>query len=148
MHTKSGFTLIEMLITMSVIAILAAIATPSMMDIIRKQQLVSETRAVVDEIKIIRSTAILNKKAQFFEIVDTQQALSHSPNKVYLGKYAKWQNKPEAPFSFNMFGFLNQNNQCFIIEHIADESLTAVVLLSDSGNINYNKALTSCPTNP
>lgn len=55
---QSGFTLIEMLVTVSVLVILATVAVPSFTSIIRTNRAVSEANQVLSIITLARSEAI------------------------------------------------------------------------------------------
>ena len=59
MNTPSrGFTLIELVVTVAVVAILAAVAFPGMGDFIDRQRLVGQTLAIADLAQTARSEAI------------------------------------------------------------------------------------------
>lgn len=58
MHQTRGFTLIELMITITIVAIVAAIAAPSFTEIIRNNQITTETNRLVSGLKLARSEAI------------------------------------------------------------------------------------------
>jgi type IV fimbrial biogenesis protein FimT len=59
MSQKSrGFTVIELLVTIAVLGVLAAVAGPSMRDYLDKQRLVSQIRAISNLAQLARSEAI------------------------------------------------------------------------------------------
>lgn len=54
----NGLTLVEIMITLSILGIVSAIAFPTMMPIIRENRVKSETRKMVDSLKLARMTAL------------------------------------------------------------------------------------------
>ena len=61
MQKNKGFTLIELIVTIAVLAIITTIATPYFTSLIIKQNLKSTTYAMRDTLKEARSHAILNR---------------------------------------------------------------------------------------
>ncbi|XID76093.1 GspH/FimT family pseudopilin [Alkanindiges sp. WGS2144] len=57
-----GFTLVELMVTIAVVAILAMIAAPSMSNMVAKQRLNSTTRDLVSTLSTARSQAALLRK--------------------------------------------------------------------------------------
>jgi type IV fimbrial biogenesis protein FimT len=55
---QRGFTLIELMVTITVLAILASLAGPSMGDMIERRRLASQTEAITDLLHLARSEAI------------------------------------------------------------------------------------------
>jgi type IV fimbrial biogenesis protein FimT len=55
---QQGFTLIELMVTITVLAILASLAGPSMGDMIERRRLASQTEAITDLLHLARSEAI------------------------------------------------------------------------------------------
>lgn len=59
MQSRRGFTLVELMVTIAVVAILAMIAAPSMSNLIAKQQLNKSTRELATTLSQARSQAAL-----------------------------------------------------------------------------------------
>lgn len=55
---KRGFTLVEMLVTIAVLGILAAVAFPNMQDYFDKQRLIGQSKAIADLVRFAKSEAI------------------------------------------------------------------------------------------
>jgi type IV fimbrial biogenesis protein FimT len=53
-----GFTIIELMVAIAIVAILATLAGPSMTDLIDRRRLASQTEAITDLLQIARSEAI------------------------------------------------------------------------------------------
>lgn len=62
MQKNKGFTLIELMVTIAVMAIIASFAVPSFNSLIENQKLRKSTNTLVQEIKAARMKAILDKK--------------------------------------------------------------------------------------
>ena len=62
MQKNNGFTLIELMVTIAVMAIIAMMAAPSFNSLIENQKLRKSTNTLVQEIKAARMKAILDKK--------------------------------------------------------------------------------------
>ncbi|MDM1284693.1 MULTISPECIES: pilus assembly FimT family protein [Acinetobacter] len=62
MRKSQGFTLIELMVTIAVLAIVAMIAAPSMMQLIYKKQLETEARDLAMTLSNVRGTAVSLRK--------------------------------------------------------------------------------------
>lgn len=58
MKTQRAFTIIELMVTMAVAAILITVAIPAMQDLVRNNRLVTQTNLLVSHIQLARSEAI------------------------------------------------------------------------------------------
>ncbi|QIO09967.1 pilus assembly FimT family protein [Acinetobacter lanii] len=140
MNRAQGFTLIELIVTISVIVILTTIVTPSMVKLIRKQQLASDARAIVESLIGYRSEAILLRKN--YQVSFNGQSIHHL---AQLGKHTEWDSIPIQTITFNMFGALVESSQCFVIQHKSDTSYKAVIVVNKNGAIDYDRSRSSCP---
>lgn len=144
MQNNRGFTLIELMVTIAVLAIIAMIAAPSFIQTIRKNQLASETRDFVNLLAETRSEAILkmNNKvlAVNFTIADSYKTWTPSQ------KVTK--ESGDNSVTFNRLGQLTitTNGQCFVFKNNKDAALKSFVYVERGGTVLYNKSATSCPT--
>lgn len=70
---EKGLTLVEIMIVLSILGILSAMAFPTMMPIIRENRVKSETRKVVDHLKIARVTAMKDSAETTISIANSKQ---------------------------------------------------------------------------
>ena len=77
-HASNGFTLIEMLITVSVASLLLAIAVPSFESLISQSSLMSSTDDLTSSIRVARSEAI--KRGERSAICPSARPLESSPS--------------------------------------------------------------------
>lgn len=68
---EKGITLIELVVTVAVIGILAAIGVPSYLDFVKKQELIGASEAVYNTIQYARSESIANGADVYFAFKGT-----------------------------------------------------------------------------
>jgi len=143
MQKVKGFTLIELMVTIAVLAIIAMIAAPSFAQTIRKNQLISDTREFIDLLADTRSEAIFKQGERVFA-VDTSVTTF----------YKKWgpqyviKESGDPSVTFNRLGqsTITTNGQCFVLRHKKDTNLKAYVYVQKGGTVVYDKTASSCPT--
>lgn len=137
---NQGFTLIELMVTIAVMAIIATMAAPSFINIINKSQINDDARDFADHIVVIRSDALLKQK---------EQSLSLNGADAWIPKdKVEWDtNQPVVTtITYNMMGSLkSDNNLCFILRHKKDSNLKAVIITRKNGMVIYDKSLNACP---
>ncbi|MGF2637643.1 hypothetical protein ACQUFW_15300 [Acinetobacter johnsonii] len=51
---------------------------------------------------------------------------------------------PDA-MTYNFFGYLIEDDDCVILEHVKDATLKAVIHFNKNGSVIYDKVATNCP---
>ena len=73
MGKNRGFTLIELMVTIAVIAIIAMMAAPSFGNLLLKQNLNRSTQDLVATLSAARSTAVLERREVTVDLSKTHQ---------------------------------------------------------------------------
>ena len=144
MKKINGFTLIELIVTIAVFGVIVALATPSFLTTIQRTQLNSDSRDFVDVLNEQRSEAILKQR----NIILAFNTSVVGANKVWISSSnTKWfGGSPTVnSLTFTMMGRLDGGGQCFILQHVSNINLKAVIIIRKSGMIIYNKATSVCP---
>lgn len=136
MKKYSGFTLIELMITLFIVGILLAVGVPSMRTFLQNNQLIATTNELVSSIHIARSEALkLNKKVTICVSADGKSCVSSE-------KWAQgWivfvdANDDRVGTGVNCSAVADVNTDCLLRVHEAvDDSL-----LSVSGTYDSNAA--------
>lgn len=69
MKDQKGFSLLELMITMAVLAIAAAFAVPSMTSAIEKRNAISAAEAIYSQIQLARSESVARSQPVFMNVV-------------------------------------------------------------------------------
>lgn len=143
-NKHKGFTLIELMVTIAVMAIIAMMAAPSFMQQIRRMQLNNDAQEVVQLAIETRSEAIFRKQNR--QIILTSSTGSGFKN-WQPSANTTWVTTaiPDA-MTYNFFGYLMASDDvCVILEHAKDATLKAVIHFNKNGSVIYNKVETNCP---
>lgn len=142
-NKHKGFTLIELMVTIAVMAIIAMMAAPSFMQQIRRMQLNNDAQEVVQLAIETRSEAIFRKQDQQIILTSSSGAgfknWQPSANTTWVTTAI-----PDA-MTYNFFGYLTGNKACVILEHAKDATLKAVIHFNKNGSVIYDKVATNCP---
>ncbi len=144
MRKIQGFTLIELMVTIAVLAIIATLAAPSMTSMIRKNRLHNDAREIVELATMARSNAVFSKKEQKLAL---DSSVTDGQLKWLPEAHTSWATKPVNSISYNMFGFLISANdrECFILQHQKDTTQKAVIEFYKNGSIRYERSNSTCP---
>lgn len=141
MKIKRGFTLIELMVTIAVLAIIATLAAPSFTQIIRKNQLQNDAHDFLNQVVEMRADAILKQK-------DLELSVDESKTDAWKPSiHTQWLTTPSVmTLTYSLMGTLRSNtNLCFVLKHVKDSNLKAVIIMRKNGMVIYNKTLNACP---
>lgn len=143
MGKNRGFTLIELMMTIAIAAIIATMAAPSFIQMVRSNQLRSDTRDFVDLLSETRSEAIF-KQSDRIVALDSSVA---TPFKTWVPTHVT-KTSGDSSVTFNRLGqsTVTTGGQCFVFKHSSDADLKSYVYVQKGGAVVYNKSATSCPT--
>lgn len=143
MQKNKGFTLIELMVTIAVLAIIAMIAAPSFAQTVRKNQLISDIREFIDLLADTRSEAIFKQNEKVLAIDANVSTFYKKWESHYVMKESG-----NSSITFNRLGQskITTNGECFVFKHKNDNNLKAYVYVQKGGIVVYNKTASSCPT--
>ena len=150
-NKQKGFTLIELMVTIAVLAIIAMMAAPSFGDMLRKNQLNSDTREFINLLAETRSEAIFKQRNQKITL-DGSDGFKNwkKTEQVERDANATTANTDIAiggdALEFTRLGHVSSIDkaQCFVMQHMRDNSLKAYVLVQKVGTVLYSKTASSC----
>jgi type IV fimbrial biogenesis protein FimT len=146
-----GFTLVELLVTLAVLAVILTIAVPGFQDFVRRNRLASETNNLVSALAIARSEAI--KRGQIVTVCKT--ANPDVPNPVCAAG-ASWENGFIVFTDGGVRGTIDGNDERLKVQQAggangpaiaASASFANTVSYAASGAAVTNNAIRDIPTN-
>ncbi|QIO09979.1 pilus assembly FimT family protein [Acinetobacter lanii] len=139
-----GFTLIELMVTISILAIISVIAMPNFNSQISKIQFNHETKDVLALMAEARTQAIILKKdvtLNFNKSDNDETTTTH-----FFWDAKKAEIKSPSSIQFDMLGRLKTRptNGCIAITHKSDNALKKVLTVSVLGGVDAIKENASC----
>ncbi|QQN87819.1 prepilin-type N-terminal cleavage/methylation domain-containing protein [Acinetobacter variabilis] len=135
---NKGFTLIELMVTIAVLGIIATIAAPSFIEIIRKNELNQETQHLIFLLQEARSDAIFTRSSKQIKI-----PTYGSDEK----RFSEWSvTNDMSSLEFTAMGYLNSNTSiCLTLTHKKNSHLSSSIRVEKNGAIS--KDTSNCLTN-
>ncbi|KFG13063.1 hypothetical protein ABBL099_01596 [Acinetobacter baumannii] len=139
---QEGFTLIELMVTVAVMAIIAMMAAPSFTQTIRKNELIVDTSSFVNLLAETRSEAVFKQSNRVLALDSSvttfyKKWTPSSRVEKYTGAMSVTYNRQGQSTS--------TTNLCFVFQHTADNTLKSYVYVQKDGIVFYDKSATSCP---
>lgn len=104
MKKNKGFTLIELMVTIAVLAIIAGMAAPSFGDLVGRQNLSKSTQDLAGLIKEARSQAVLVRQDVKLEIVEDQEAFIKRSDEIAANAALKKQRESKLLYLWGPAG--------------------------------------------
>lgn len=143
---QRGFTLIELMVTIAILAIIASLAVPSFTQQIRRMQVSRDTQDFIQTLQNARNKAILVRRTQslnFGQTTVTNNAWNPTANVIWDGTY-----KPSSSgISFNMLGYVDGmtgESVCYSLQSSLDTDIKSFIVLQRNGSLLQDKTRTSC----
>ena len=139
---NKAFTIVELMLTVAIMAVVVGMATPSFIQIIRKNQLNRVAMDFVENIKKTRSDAILYKTDQTFTLTGTS-AWTPDEGVVWHDSY-----QPTTDIVFDFMGRaeIEETFECYILQNNTDSNILKIIIIHQNGTVNFDHNSTSCPS--
>lgn len=149
MRDNQGFTLLELMIVVALIAIIATLATPSMRNFIQRSHVNQQTQELTAHLQEVRGRAVLLRGA--YETAISQGVGDVAATYDDTTRTATWSYNGErvnitpatATLSFSLMG-QTQAETCFIITHTSNSAIGQVVILDQNGSTKIHKNKIDC----
>ncbi|TWV84002.1 Tfp pilus assembly protein FimT/FimU [Moraxella sp. VT-16-12] len=150
MKYSKGFTLIELMVVVTLIAIIATLATPSMIRFIQRSQVAEQSRSFVSFLQESRGQAVLLRHSKYpvniiagtsggsTNIGDNGAEWSPNSDRVSIS--------PTNSFNYNLLGQTDMTGEaCYIITHQNNAAVGQVIILDRNGSTKVHNNTITCP---
>ncbi len=155
LQRQKGFTIVELLITVGILAILSAFAVPTFVKTMNKTKFNGEVRAVVETFQEARTNAVIQKRAHTVTVGQSSIQFTSSPvnNPSTQITFKHLTISPTLSVSYDYMGRVNVKGanketelggHCFTLTHKTDATIVASVLVQSVGNPNIFKNSNNC----
>ncbi|MGI0117286.1 pilus assembly FimT family protein [Zooshikella sp. RANM57] len=112
MSKIKGFTLIELMVTVAILGILAAIGMPSMVDMMRREKVAEGTNRVLSALKELKTEAMTRRREYIIIIRNKELNIINNGiiKKVKLPSELMYQMTPSRGVGFDKNGFLTPSS--------------------------------------
>ena len=142
-RVQAGFSLVELMVVIAVIAIFAGIATPSFRDMIASQRLNSASSALNESLWLARSEAIKRNTVVSFEFNDIAEgwsvATGDGENELLVQEPMSGVSSAGATFQFNAYGRLVPSAKIDLEIEATGTSIQHCLTITGTGRLSWER---------